>query len=177
MAQHSGGSGFICAQRYPNSGSINLAIADNGIGLRNSFLGTELESTLTSPLLALQKSMEPGVSSALLRPLVGPYAQHVNKGIGLSMVNELVTQTYGDMRVLTENAIFHRHGDTSATFEENDPIWNQGVLIHIRLNSDEIDNFEELISSVRNVVTPESADGGLDNWDMMFNINADTDET
>lgn len=177
VAQHSGGHGFIFAQRYQNSSSINVAIADNGIGLKNSYVDTELESTLVTPLLALQKSMEPGVSSALLRPLVGPYAQYVNKGIGLSMVDELVTQTYGNMEILTENAVYKRTGAASAGFEENHAVYNQGVLVNLRLNSDQIDDFENLISSVRSVVTPEAANEGVDKWDMMFDINADTNET
>ena len=75
VAQHSHGEGFICAQRYQHSNMIHVAIADNGIGLQKSFEGTSLESELTSPLLALQKAMEPEVSAALLRPPTNPYHQ------------------------------------------------------------------------------------------------------
>lgn len=168
VAQHSAGDGFVCAQRYRHSNTVYFAVADNGIGLRRSFEGTELESVLTSPLLALEKAMEPKVSSALLRPPSGPYGSYENKGIGLSMVNELVTQTHGHMDVCTENALFHRSGNVAAGFSENDTIHTPGVLIQIRLNADEIDDFETIITHVRSLVTPESTPNELDNWDSMF---------
>lgn len=164
VAQHSQGEGFLCAQRYPKSGIVHFAVADTGIGLRNSFTGTTLESSLDTDLKALEKSMEPEVSSALLRPLHGPYQEYVNRGIGLSMVNEITRQTYGEMHVITGNAHFQRIGDTSVRFCENDRITNQGVLVSLQLNTDEIDNFQEIITRVREVVIPLK----LDNWDEMF---------
>ena len=78
---------------------IHVAISDNGMGLQKSFEGTSLEPELTSPLLALQKAMEPEVSGALLRPLTGPYAQYVNRGIGLSMVYRIVQLHGGEITV------------------------------------------------------------------------------
>jgi hypothetical protein len=164
IVQHSAGEGFLAAQRYPGSSSVYFAVADSGIGLRKSFAGTALESELTTPLLALEKSMEPLVSSALLRPLNGPYDEYVNKGIGLSMVNEITRRTYGRMDVLTENAHFKRVGDTSVEFRENNTITNQGVLVSMHIQTDEIDNFEEIITKVRNTVNPIK----LDDWGIMF---------
>ena len=164
VAQHSQGEGFICAQRYPQSNSIHIAISDNGIGLRKSFAGTKLEHVLPTPLLALEKALEPEVSAALLRPLTGPYDQYVNRGIGLSMVNELIRQTYGYMRVISENAIYTRTGDTSVKFEENDLLFCPGVTVELQFNADHIGNFQEIMDDVRAYVTPI----GLDNYDSMF---------
>ncbi|MFD2159852.1 ATP-binding protein [Rubritalea tangerina] len=164
VAQHSCGEGYLYAQRYQESSMVHFAVADTGIGLKASFEGTELEASLDTDLKALEKALEPEVSSALLRPPTGPYGQYVNRGIGLSMVNEIGRQTYGRMYVSTGNAYFLRIGDTSAHFEENDDLYHPGVLVDLHLNTDEIDNFEQIITEVRNVVTPSE----LDNWDELF---------
>ncbi|MFT5632547.1 MAG: hypothetical protein ACI9SQ_000253 [Rubritalea sp.] len=169
VMQHSGGEGFLAAQRYENS--VHFAVADSGMGLRRSFDGTKLEPELTTPLLALQKSMEPFVSSALLRPPTGPYNEYVNRGIGLSMVDELTRQTYGKMDVLTENAHFQRVGQISAEYREVDNLSNQGVLVSMHINTDEIDNFQEIITNIRKIVHAEEADytpNILDEWENMF---------
>jgi hypothetical protein len=163
IVQHSGGEGFLSAQRYPGSSSVHFAVADSGMGLRKSFEGTSLESELSTPILALERSMEPFVSSALLRPL-GSYGEYVNEGIGLSMVNEITRRTYGRMDVLTENAHFKRIGDSSVEFRENNNLTNQGVLVSMHIQTDEIDNFEEIITKVRSTVNPIK----LDDWGNMF---------
>jgi len=164
VVQHSHGEGFICAQRYPRSNMIHVAISDNGIGLQQSFEGTELEQELTTPIKALQKALEPEVSAALLKPPTNPYHTYVNRGIGLSMVDELIRQTFGCMRVITENALYKRVGDTSVRFQEKDDLRCPGVTVELEMNVDEIGNFGELIANVRSQVTPTE----LDNWDEMF---------
>lgn len=68
------------------------------------------------------------------------------------------------MKVVTGNAQFHRRGDVLAEFSEDQQFANQGVLVSLSLNPDEIDDFQQIIESVRNVVTPSE----LDNWDEMF---------
>jgi hypothetical protein len=163
VAQHSQGEGFVCVQTY-QGGRVELAVADTGVGLRRSFEGTSLEAELDDDKKALVKAMEPEVSSALLRPPSGPYGQYVNRGIGLSMVSEIARQTCGVMKVVTGNAQFHRRGDVRAEFSEDQQLVNQGVLVSLSLNPDEIDDFQQIIESVRNVVTPSE----LDNWDEMF---------
>ncbi|MCP5535105.1 MAG: ATP-binding protein [Akkermansiaceae bacterium] len=164
VAQHSQGEGFLCAQRYPATGVVRVAVADNGIGLRRSFDGTPLEQELHSPLDALQKAMEPKVSAALLRPPTGPYAQPVNRGVGLSMVDELVRQTYGRMQVITEDAVYTRIGDTGARFQQNSGLTTPGVLVSIEMTIDEIVDYQSIINDVRARILPS----GLDNWDEMF---------
>lgn len=68
------------------------------------------------------------------------------------------------MDVLTENAHFKRVGDTSVEFRENNIITNQGVLVSMHIQTDEIDNFKEIITKVRSTVNPIK----LDDWGTMF---------
>jgi NRPS condensation-like uncharacterized protein len=68
------------------------------------------------------------------------------------------------MDVLTENAHFKRIGDSSVEFIENNNLTNQGVLVSMHIQTDEIDNFEEIITKVRNTVNPIK----LDDWGIMF---------
>lgn len=163
VAQHSQGTGFVSAQSYPKEDLVTIAVADSGIGLRKSYLGTALEAQLDTPLKALQKSLEPEVSSALLRPLTSPYAKYVNLGIGLTMVAELTRQTYGHMNVISENALFSRTGDVSSRYQ-NLSGSHHGTLVTVSINTNEIDNFEKIITSVRNTIIPSK----LDKWDDMF---------
>ena len=65
------------------------------------------------------------------------------------MVNELIRQTYGRMRVITENAVFTRIGDTEAQFTENNILRSPGVTVKLQIKADEIDNWLTIIGSVR----------------------------
>lgn len=167
VAQHAHGPGFICAQFYPKSQRVHISVGDCGIGLRRSFEGTSLEASLPTAILALEKALEPEVSSALLRPPTNPYGQYVNRGIGLSMLSELTRQTYGNLQILSENALFTRVGDTSAGFQEFPDLSHQGTFVSLSISTEQIDNFNDLIVDVTQVVTPSE----VDEWDEMFDIN------
>jgi hypothetical protein len=164
VAQHAYGRGYVCAQHYQDKGRICISVGDCGIGLRKSFAGTSLESSLTSPLQALEKAMEPEVSSALLRPPSGPYHKYVNRGIGLSMVSALTGNTYGRMSVVSENAVFTQVGATSVEFADYDEVFHPGTLVTLSLNTAEIDSFNTIVKDIAEIVTPSE----LDELDNMF---------
>jgi hypothetical protein len=103
--QHSHGQVFAYAQNYPKHNAVGIAIGDTGIGIRRSFEGTILQSELSTASLAIQKALEPEVSAALLRPALG-YGQHVNRGIGLSMVSALVADCCGYLTIISENGVY-----------------------------------------------------------------------
>ncbi|MDP0492031.1 MAG: ATP-binding protein [Verrucomicrobiota bacterium JB023] len=161
--QHSGGAGFLSAQHYPDKGSIHVAVGDCGVGIRRSFEGTHLEEQLRTPRAALEKALEPTVSSALLRPPSGPYQGRNNRGLGLSMISKLISETHGQFRLFTENAVYEQIGDVSFKFDETSHT-HPGTLASLSINTDEITNFNEVIGEISNRVEPSE----LDEWDEMF---------
>lgn len=103
---HSGGRAFVCAQFYPDRNTVRIAVADDGIGIRESFLGTLRESEAATPDAAIRLALLPQVSSALLRPNPNPYSSQNHRGVGLSITRILARESYGQMSIVTEDGWF-----------------------------------------------------------------------
>jgi len=108
---HDALGGIACAQRMdPGSGyphtSIQLVVADNGIGIRSSLASTFGEDL--SAHEALVHSMEPHVSGAFSP---GAYGSHENAGLGLFVVSEIVRRTAGRLMLATRGGSIFIEGD------------------------------------------------------------------
>lgn len=85
---------------------IQVAVADNGIGIFESIKGMHEE--LEDPASALVKALEPHVSGAFPEEEEGT---DVNAGLGLFFVSEMAKLTGGRMMIATRGASFLLTGD------------------------------------------------------------------
>jgi hypothetical protein len=81
VRQHSRGIGYAAAQVNRSEGLVRLAIADNGHGIRNSFVNAGFTwASRLNDKEAIQKALEPKMSSK-----GSPH----NEGVGLTLITEL----------------------------------------------------------------------------------------
>lgn len=95
--QHSKGLGYAAAQVMRSEGLVRLAIADNGKGIRRSFVDAGLPwvAGMTDGD-AILKAMEPKVSSR---------GQPTNEGVGLTLISGLVRQARGWLLVVSGSGV------------------------------------------------------------------------
>lgn len=94
VQQHSKGTGVIGAQYYPSTGLTEIAIADVGVGIHNSFIesGSPLAAKMKNDAEALELAIQPEVSSKTHLDVIG---LGENRGVGLSLLTWLATHSGG----------------------------------------------------------------------------------
>lgn len=91
VRQHSRGTGYAAAQVERHEGLVKIAIADNGQGIRQSFIDAELQwADALDDAQAIEKAIEPKISSK---------GQPANEGVGLTLVFRLIQLAGGWMLV------------------------------------------------------------------------------
>ncbi len=105
VLQHSRGQGFCFAQKYPRENKIRLAIADNGIGIKESL--KDSPHYRDTDLGAIQKAIEPNVSGRAWKTV----GTSENAGVGLSLLVEIAKITRGDYFILSGNALCSSQGN------------------------------------------------------------------
>lgn len=106
--QHSGGVAWVSAQYTPKNDVVRVAVADDGGGILGSFVGTPLHQLGMSAQAAIGLAVEPRISSGRYRTVL--YGRPHNRGIGLSMVDELVGQSLGHLLIGSGDGWRHRDG-------------------------------------------------------------------
>jgi len=137
---HSGGRAFVCAQFFPRRSQVHVAVADDGMGIRRSFMNTSRESEADTPDAAIRLALQPQVSSALLRPNPNPYAGQNHRGVGLSITRILAKESCGQLSIASEDGWFDEvHGAEQA--RPRQPIFFPGTLVAVSLNRDQIADY------------------------------------
>ena len=137
---HSAGRAFVCAQFFPARNLVRIAVADDGIGIRGSFLNTSREGEADTPDNAIRLALQPKVSSALLRPNFNPYAGQNHKGVGLSITRILAKESFGQLSIATEDGWFDEiRGREQARHRES--VFFPGTLVAVSLNRDQIADY------------------------------------
>lgn len=101
VTQHSQSHGFVMAQFYEQRDLVCLAIADYGIGIKESFLrtGSQHVTTAMSDLDSIRKALEPRVSSK--GHLATAWGDPVNAGVGLTLLDALATEVGGKVTIVS----------------------------------------------------------------------------
>lgn len=100
--QHSGGLGYAAAQVNRSEGLVRIAIADNGKGIRQSFIDAGLQwAGEVSDGDAILKALEPKVSSR---------GRPTNEGVGLTLVAGLVRQAGGWLLIVSGSGVLTMKG-------------------------------------------------------------------
>ncbi len=127
-------SPLTCAQVWPQRGTVQIAVADCGIGIRAA-LAMNPDFHTPDDLAAIALAMRPWTSGrAHLR---GPYAEYGTKGNGLFMVRRLVEGVRG--RLVTASHVGLRdvrHGSEEGILVGSWPGTVVGVEFPLRLPGD-----------------------------------------
>jgi hypothetical protein len=142
VRQHSGGTGFISAQVNANEGLVRLAVADNGRGIRQSFVDAGLSwSHGLSDSAAMRRALEPRVSSK---------GEPVNQGVGLTLVSGLARLTEAWLMIASETGVLQINpgGDVQ---ESALPLGarHRGTLLALTFRRDKLQDFYTLLDEAK----------------------------
>ena len=101
VSKHSDGNGFVTAQYHANKDIVRVVVADNGMGIRDSFSDTSYNTELATDLAAVVKSLVSGISSKKSAATDGDLN---SDGIGLANVCALATKIEGDFILISGRA-------------------------------------------------------------------------
>lgn len=160
---HSGGRAFVCAQFFKSRSQVHIAVADDGMGIRRSFMNTSRESDADTPDAAIRLALQPQVSSALLRPNPNPYAGQNHRGVGLSITQILAKESFGQLTIASEDGWFDEvHG--LEQIRPHQPIFFPGTLVAVSLHRDQIADYAAMHAKAM----AEIGMGDLDTGDMFM---------
>jgi hypothetical protein len=143
VLQHSRGIGFVAAQHYPTTDLVHFAIADNGIGIRESFRGSTHAARITSDLDAVLKALEPFVSSKTEN--LPAWGERVNEGVGLPMLKELCASAGGKLLVISGRGVYTLTG--TQTLPEHTGF--QGTLCALSVRRADAARYTEHLAEAR----------------------------
>ncbi len=105
VIQHSHGNGFYFAQKYESLNVLRFAVADDGIGIRESLKDTPY--IRDTHLESIQEAIKPRISGRAWRFT----SESPNAGVGLSTLIEIAKITKGDYFIFSGNGLCSSRGN------------------------------------------------------------------
>jgi len=140
--QHSRGTGYVAAQVNKGEAMVRIAVADNGHGIRQSFVDAGLAwSHGLSDSASIRKALEPRVSSK---------GEPVNQGVGLTLVTGLARHTQAWVLIVSGTGIVQIDPDGQVK-ERNLPpgcIYH-GTLVTLTFLHSKLRDFYTLLDAVK----------------------------
>lgn len=148
VLQHAKGCGFVAAQAYPKSGFVRVAVADSGIGIRQSFEETRPEfwDPQMTHLDAVRTALQPKVSSKM--HLSGAWGgEPVNAGVGLSMLKEVARHSDGLFTLVSGTGFYqhNHHEKRSLPSELILPHPFGGTLCALQVSQQKLGNLQQIL--------------------------------
>lgn len=164
VLQHARAPGLLMAQSYPKSGQVCVAIADHGIGIRNSFAETapDFWDPAMSELDAVRLALQPKISSKL--HVASGWGKAVNAGVGLSILKELAAVADGCFTLASGAGLYqwnhrdHREYPTETLLPAKFP----GTLCAIQVSQQKLLNHFELLHAAKQNLHLLGQSGGFD---------------
>ena len=140
--QHSGGTGYAAAQVGQLEGLVRLAVADNGRGIRESFVSAGLPwSTAMDDVAAIRKALEPRVSSR---------GSPTNEGVGLTLVSELARLTQAGLLIVSGRGVLRAGMGRSVHVSYlPDGGYYQGTLVALTFRQDNVRDYAGLLHAAK----------------------------
>lgn len=137
---------IICAQFWPRNGKAEIAIIDEGIGIRRSLRKNEMHRKyIITDTDALKSAIKPGISQAF-SPDKKNKSRDVwaNSGFGLFMASEICKRLNGEFWMISgEKAI---QVNSAGITEHN--TYFEGTAIGIEFDISKLDNTQEMIDEI-----------------------------
>lgn len=142
VRQHSGGTGYASAQVTQQEGFVRMAIADNGRGIRQSFIEAGLPwATGLDDVTAIRKALEPLISSK---------GTPTNEGVGLTLVAGLARLARAWLLIVSGRGLWRLSPDGSM---ESDWLPHGGIypgtLIGLTFKQADVGDFAELLTAAK----------------------------
>lgn len=154
---HSGGRAFASAQFFPARNLVRIAVADDGMGIRGSFLATSREGEADTADNAIRLALQPQVSSALLRPNPNPYAGQNHRGVGLTITRILAEKAFGRLTIASEEGWFDELLGEGQV-RPYQPVFFPGTLVAVSLHRDQIADYAAMHASAMSEIGMDEAD-------------------
>jgi anti-sigma regulatory factor (Ser/Thr protein kinase) len=131
ISQHSAAEGFTASQYYESQRRSAFCIADYGCGLRRALYRFEPENDEH----AILKALEVGISGRSRSQQLAEPEHTRNRGVGLSIIRQLIVRNGGWLRLWTGSAVYIEEGDSIQV--RSAPPWN-GTLLSAILPRDRV---------------------------------------
>lgn len=107
VIQHSRGGGIVGAQHYAKSGITQIAIADDGIGIKESFErnGSPILSKIDDHADAIYQALLPQISSKT-HNVEAWSSESVNAGVGLTLLRSIAQFSGGEFLIVSGDAAY-----------------------------------------------------------------------
>jgi hypothetical protein len=133
---------FYCAQYWPNSGRVEFAVADFGIGIRKG-LGQNPNFRFPRDKDAIEYALLPSVSGKTHLPRRSE--TWFNSGYGLYMTNRLARNGGGNFLIASGNTAIQLSQKTKHNFKTSFP----GTVLRFNLKLSEMDNVQAQLAEFR----------------------------
>lgn len=142
VRQHSGGSGYASAQVNRFEGFVRLALADNGMGILQSFRNAGVPwSHSADDLGAIQKALEPRVSCKPSDP---------NEGVGLTLVSNLAQLMKAWLLIVSGQGVLQINEGSAPKFSVLPENGNyRGTLVALTFKQSSVHNYFELLHEAK----------------------------
>ncbi len=151
IQQHSKGKGIVISQYYTSKGVAKVAIFDDGIGIKQSFIesGSSYGSNLSNDIDAIQLALQGEVSSKLTasgtsNAVYGGLPD--NAGVGLTFLTMLAIRAGGDYTIISGNGLV---SSTKSTKINQKTV---GTFVHLSFNRVQLESFEILLEEIKREV-------------------------
>lgn len=149
IPEHShAGEIWYCAQYWPSFDLVELAILDEGIGIRNSLLSNyAYDGLVSNDYEALKLALCPGISRTF-----APGGENIgndewkNSGYGLYMVSHLCERLGGSFIIASGDSAIRLNSKKASTVQHRCHI--DGTAIQIRIKPSQIKNYESVAKEI-----------------------------
>ncbi|MBQ8799667.1 MAG: hypothetical protein IJZ55_08895 [Lachnospiraceae bacterium] len=149
---------WYCAQYWPRHDLVELAILDEGRGIKNSFLSNSAYTdSIKDDIDALNLALEPGVSRTF-----APGSCNIdndewkNSGYGIYMVSNLCDRLGGSFIIASGNSATLLRSGQRTTYDCH----LQGTGIQIRIRPSRIGRYKEIAQDILNTGEQIAKNGG-----------------
>lgn len=151
--QHAHGAGFVSAQYSANKDFARLAIADCGRGIRRSFEENRSPHFHTgmTDAEAIAVALRPRVSSTTHLPHA--YGASPNKGVGLSMIRELMQESLGHLLLISGRSWWWQDGRKPPSSGQFSGVRSfQGTVCAVTFKREEIVSYGGMLHSAKSAL-------------------------
>lgn len=151
---------WYCAQYWPSFDLVELAIMDEGIGIKGSLLSNSAyEELIHSDEEALRYAISPGISRTFV-----PGGQNLssddwaNSGYGLFMISRICAELGGSFIIASGDAALKVDKNGMKTYPK--PCHLQGTAICLRVRLSSMGNYEDVARKILNLGEKEAKQNG-----------------
>lgn len=159
--------GFYCAQYWPSTKTVEVAVIDEGSGIYNSLSNNyHYGSKINTNLDSLELAIQPGVSRTFSPNLdeeifAGESSIWKNSGYGLHMVSRICAYSGGSFILASGEDAIYLNTDTRSDeiCQTNYKTMVNGTAIQMRLNVETLTNYKYIIERINTELKDSIIDG------------------